>query len=176
MDRFYWHISAYLFTPLKDLTLWRERLRIFLSLFDAKGTILVSPEGLNIALSIAPQGFIAFQRFLKIHPETRSIWLKPTTLATHCFSRMVVKIKPHLIPFPTKHTQNKRYIAAEELDASYQDFVMLDVRNDYEVRLGTFANAHDMDIQNFTDLPEKLERVDPELKKTFHTIYLAGAV
>lgn len=162
--------------PVETPSLWQSRLRVFLSFFDAKGTVLISHEGFNIALTLCPQGLTALRKFFKTFEQTRSINLKCTTAPKHCFSRLVVKIKPHVIPFPCKAANKKRYITQKELDASYDEFTLLDVRNDYEVRVGTFKNATHLDIKNFTDLPQELTQAPQALKKKKVVIFCTGGI
>ena len=172
----YWHVSAYAFTQIKDTRLWNDRLRMFLAFFDVKGTILLSTEGINIALSLHPQGLIALKAWLKSFPLTRSIKLKCTTATQHCFSRLTVKIKPHIIPFPCKSSNEKRYITPEELDNDFDNCMLLDVRNDYEYRVGTFKNAQHLNIRHFTDLPEKLRKTPQAWKKKKVVVFCTGGI
>lgn len=172
----YWHVSAYTFTPIKNPRLWRDRLRVFLAFFDVKGTILLSTEGINIALSLNPQGLVALRRWLQGFALMRHIQLKCTTATRHCFARLNIKIKPHIIPFPCKSAQTKQYISPKTLDENYDDCLLLDVRNDYEYRVGTFANAVHLDIQRFTDLPEKLRSAPSQWKKRKVVLFCTGGI
>ena len=149
---------------------------MFLSFFDVKGTILLSTEGINIALTIAPQGLNALRMFLSTDSLMQNLTLKQTAAPSHCFARLTVKVKPHIIPFPCDSTPENHYISAQELDANYQDFLMLDVRNDYEVRVGTFKDAQHMDIAHFTDLPKKLSLSPKGWKKKKIVIFCTGGI
>jgi len=174
--RRYWHISAYSFTPITNLRRWRDRLTMFLNFFDVKGTILLSKEGINIALTLCPMGLTAFERLLKSHGPFRQIVLKKTTTDRHAFSRMSIKIKSHIVPFVSHTTGHTNFITANELDAHYNDYIMLDVRNDYEVNVGTFKNAHHFDVKNFMDFAKKLEEAPQAWKDKKMVIFCTGGI
>jgi len=61
------------------------------------------------------------------------------------------------------------YLAPKELRewlASGKEFTLLDTRNDYEIRLGTFKNAVDMQLDTFRNFPQiasKYIQAHPEL-------------
>ncbi|MCY4413831.1 MAG: rhodanese-like domain-containing protein [Alphaproteobacteria bacterium] len=171
----YWHVSSYIFTPI-DKQLWQTRLKTFLHFFDIKGTILISTEGINISLSLSPVALTALQRFLTTFQETKNMVLKKTTAHKHCFSRLLVLKKKHIIPFPYTHDQKGQYISAEKLDKNYRDFVLLDVRNHYEFRVGSLKNAHHFDIQHFMDLPEQMQQAPEAWKKKKVVIFCTGGV
>ena len=38
--------------------------------------------------------------------------------------------------------------------------IILDTRNDYELRVGTFENAVDLDIKSFRDFPNAVEELE----------------
>ena len=57
-----------------------------------------------------------------------------------------------------------------------QEVIILDTRNDYEVRVGTFKNAIDLKIPSFRDFPDAVSKLPEDYKKkqivTFFTHYL----
>lgn len=171
----YWHVSSYQFTPLSNLPRWRSSLQAFFSKFDAYGTILLSEEGLNIAATLSPESYLALKAYLKLFPETRDMQLKLTVASSHLFSRMLVRIKKHIIPF-CKKAEPGSYIEAQKLDDNYEDHLMVDVRNDYEHRLGSFKNAVHLNIKKFVDLKEKLEQAPAQWKKKKVVIFCTGGV
>ena len=79
--------------------------------------------------------------------------------------RFLVKIKKELISMgnadanPSTHPSPATHLSPEELNSwfdSNKPFVMLDTRNDYEVRLGTFAGAKEFNITTFREFPKSV--------------------
>ncbi len=177
MDKFlYWHVSAYRFVPLSKLKVWKTQLLNLCSQFDAQGTILISEEGINISATLSSTALMALQRYLDLFPETRNLYLKPSIAQAHLFSRMLVRIKKAIIPFPANATKKPEYIDASQLDSNYQNYMLLDVRNDYEYRIGSFANATHMNIKKFVDLKEQLEEAPQSWKAKDVVIFCTGGV
>jgi RluA family pseudouridine synthase len=54
--------------------------------------------------------------------------------------------------------------------------VLLDTRNDYEVKLGTFKNAHVIGVNSFREFPEAVRNLPPELKKQPIVTFCTGGI
>ena len=51
--------------------------------------------------------------------------------------------------------------------------LVLDTRNDYELRLGTFENAIDLDIKSFRQFPEAVKKLEQD-KSTPLVMFCTG--
>ena len=134
-----------------------------------KGTILLSPEGINLFLAGTREAIDGFLAWLKADPRFADIAVKESGSATQPFKRMLVKIKPEIItmrhplirpelgraPAVTAVTL-KRWLDAGCDDAG-RPVVMLDTRNGFEVDVGTFAGAVDYRIEKFSAFPALVE-------------------
>jgi len=163
------NISAYKFVTLDDIDALRTRLLTACQERALKGTILLAPEGINVFLAGAPDSIEAFMgllwqdaRFCDLLPK-RS-WSKAVP-----FRRMLVKKKREII------TMNRPLIRPEEgrapsvlasdlkrwLDQGRDDdgrpVVLLDTRNAFEVRHGTFEGCVDYGINTFSEFPRAIE-------------------
>jgi len=54
--------------------------------------------------------------------------------------------------------------------------VLLDTRNEYEVRLGTFKNALDLDLDSFRDFPEEIEKLRDDLNGKEIVMFCTGGI
>ncbi|EQC35144.1 hypothetical protein SDRG_07377 [Saprolegnia diclina VS20] len=139
------------------------------------GTILLTQEGLNIRLSGPTQAVHAMQAVLSaLHPNIGHIVFKDSLSATPTLRKFLVRIKKEVISMGMPSVNPARdglatHISPLEFKAwmdEKKDMVVLDTRNDYEVRLGTFDNAIDLDIKSFRAFPDvakaKLEAVPKE--------------
>ncbi len=136
-----------------------------------KGTILLSEEGINSFLSGTRAEIDAYQAFLNSISYFAKMWHKESESDHQPFTRMLVRLKKEIIAMgrteivPEKKTAP--YIQPNELKAWFQSgkkMRVLDTRNDYEVALGTFQDAIDLNIETFRDFPDALALL-PESEK-----------
>jgi UPF0176 protein len=57
-----------------------------------------------------------------------------------------------------------------------REIVLLDTRNEYEIRLGTFSNAKHLGIDTFRAFPEEIKRLDPTLKEKTVVTFCTGGI
>src|SRR5690606_2766528 len=76
------------------------------------------------------------------------------------FHRMKVRLKSEIVtlraPEANPGKQVGTYVAPEDWNdlIAQEDVIVIDTRNDYEVALGTFANAQDPRTATFTDFKD----------------------
>lgn len=145
--------AAYRFTPLQDLKELRQQLLGLCRQLGLKGTILLAPEGLNLFVA---GDACAVDRLLEDLPLERS-QVKFSHSHTQPFSRMLVRLKKEIIAFgqPTSHSAPR--LSPQELKRWLDEgrpLTLLDTRNDYEVRMGTFLGAVDLNLRHFREFPQ----------------------
>lgn len=158
------NLSGYKFVPLENLPELKQSLLSLCSRLNVIGTILISPEGINAFVAGDPKNVASFQKEIaKINPF-HDLAFKESYSETVSFRRMFVKIKKEIIAFGVDsvkpYQKTSRRIKAEELKKwldEGRDFLLLDTRNDYEVRIGTFEKADHLHITHFKEFPEKCE-------------------
>lgn len=155
--------SAYKFVSLHDLPQWREEIKTRAQTHGLKGTVLLSAEGINIFLAGQPEALQAFRAWLEEHACFQGLPWKDSLSPEQPFKRLLVKLKKEIISMgvPTIVPEHNRAKSVQptELKAwldQNEDVVLLDTRNDYEVRLGTFDEAVVLDLQTFRAFPEKV--------------------
>jgi len=174
------NIAAYKFVSLDNLASLQQDLKTAAQ--DLFGTILISPEGINIMLAGEHAPVRAFQDYLKTDSRFADLYYKESEADTKPFRRFWVKIKKEIIAFgiPTIDPANHKapYIKPQELKTrldNQEDIYILDTRNDYEITEGAFENTHQLNIQHFRDFPKAAQNLDPELKnKTIVTVCTGG--
>lgn len=155
------NIAGYQFTALHDLPALQESLLTQCRKLDLKGTILLSHEGINISLAGQEAAIRRFQLDLKSHFNITRF--HETWSDTQPFRFLKVKIKNEIITFNQTDAnpinQQAPDLAPETLKQwldEKRDFILLDTRNDYEVRFGTFTGAVNLKIDDFSELADKL--------------------
>ena len=104
----------------------------------------------------------------KYFKDITDIDTKLTRVDEHQFPRMSVKIRNEIVTLGVKVTadQVKKYkkeITPQEFKDILEsdkkdDYLILDMRNDYEYRLGHFKNAIPAGTVNFREVPKLLEQ------------------
>ncbi|MBI1842917.1 MAG: sulfurtransferase, partial [Verrucomicrobia bacterium] len=179
----YTNIAAYRFTPLSDLKGLRARLLGLCKSWELKGTILLSVEGINLFIAGSGESVACLLAELRSVPGLESLAPKVSESDHLPFTRMLVRIKKEIIAFgvegidPASRPSPK--VSAATLKAwldEGRDITLLDTRNDYEVKLGTFRNALPMDIQHFRDFPEAARRLPESLKEKPVVMFCTGGI
>ncbi len=177
------NISTYKFTPLGDLPALRERLMRVCAEGALKGTILLSPEGINVFVAGARENVDALLAELRALPGLADLAAKESESAKQPYNRMLVKIKKEIIAFGIEGIDPARR-PTEKLPARTlkqwldegRPVTLLDTRNDYEVRMGTFRGALAAGIGNFRDFPKAVEKLPGELKQQPVVTFCTGGI
>lgn len=123
-----------------------------------KGTILLTPEGVNGTISGSREGMDATLRYLEKEVVGAPFECKESACGYQPFLRTKVKLKKETISIgePAPLTKRGQYVSAVEWNAliADPDTVIIDTRNAYEVEMGTFKNAINPNIGTFKQLPE----------------------
>lgn len=159
------NIAGYKFVELNELELIRTS---FLEdCRELKGTILLSREGINISLSGTQDAVNRFQEKLKLDERFKDITFHQSYSSAIPFQHLKIKIKNEIITFrePAADPRLSRApaISPEEFREwmnENRDFTLLDTRNDYEIRFGTFSRAIHLGIADFSDFPEAVSSID----------------
>jgi len=166
------NIAGYKFIPLTELASLQQQLLLQAEALSLKGTILLSHEGINITLAGLPKDIAALQTFLKSDSLFADITFHESYSKDRPFKRLNVKLKNEIITLRQKDvspatTKRAPLISPDELKQwldEKRDFTLLDTRNHYEVRFGTFKDAKQLHIADFGELPcaiAKIERDKP---------------
>lgn len=181
------NIAAYKFVTFDDTVAQRPRFQALCTDLGLKGTILLSPEGINLFLAGMRSSIDQFLAFLRSDPRFADIEVKESLSEKQPFNRMLVRLKREIITMkhPLIKPELGRAPAVEAatlkrwLDQGHDDqgkpVVMLDTRNAFEVDVGTFDNTIDYRIEKFSEFPAIVEREKEALNdKTIVTFCTGG--
>ncbi len=177
------NISAYRFAALTDLKSLRARLSIQTKALGMKGTILISAEGVNLFVAGTAAAIEELLGTLRGLPGLEGLAPKYSRSDHQPFRRMLVRIKKEIIAFgvegidPIRHPSPKLPPATlkQWLDEG-KSVTLLDTRNDYEVKLGTFRGAITAGIDTFRDFPESVKRLPESLKSEAVVMFCTGGI
>ncbi|WP_201981674.1 oxygen-dependent tRNA uridine(34) hydroxylase TrhO [Hymenobacter rubidus] len=171
----------YCYTPLDNPEQFRdEHHRLCLAL-DLRGRIIVAAEGLNGTVSGTQESCARYMEAVKADPRFAALEFKVDNVAAHTFQKLHVRVKPEIVHSSLRHVRphekTGQHLSPEEFKAlkDRDDVVVVDVRSDYEYNLGRFKNAVTLDIENFRDFPDRVERLK-EFKDKKILTYCTGGV
>jgi UPF0176 protein len=183
----YVNIAAYKFITFDDTVEKRPQFRELCEQLDLKGTILLSPEGINLFLAGLRESIDSFLAWLRSDARFADIEVKESYSDRQPFTKMLVKLKREIITMknPLIKPEEGRAPAVDAktlkrwLDQGHDDagkpVVMLDTRNAFEVDVGTFNNTIDYRIEKFSEFPEVVaQRRDELAGKTVVTFCTGG--
>lgn len=177
------NISSYLFAPLSDLKRLRDSLRRTCRRLDLRGTILLSTEGINLFVAGPDENVQKLLDKLRQVPGLEKLEAKESFTSYQPFRRMLVKIKKEIIAFgidgiePAQRTAPK--LPPAQLKQWLDDgkpLMLYDVRNDYEVKVGTFAGAVPAGIDTFRDFPKAVSGLPDDAKQTPVVMFCTGGI
>ncbi len=177
------NIAAYKFARLENLRPLREDLTTKCKAWGLKGTILLSPEGINLFVAGIAESIEQLLTELRRLPGLADLTPKVSESATQPFRRMLVRLKKEIISFgvegidPAQRTSPK--LAAKQLKQWLDEgrpLTLLDTRNDYEVKLGTFENAMVLDIDHFREFPAAVAQMPEEMKEQPIVMFCTGGI
>ncbi len=179
----YLNLSSYRFTPLADLKPLRSRLQEKCKAWGLKGTILLSSEGINLFVAgeeVPVQALLSELRQIK---GLEDLTPKISPSDHQPFNRMLIRIKKEIIAFgidainPARHTSAR--LPPKELKRwldEGKDVILLDTRNDYEIKLGTFKNARPVGVKHFRDFPVAVGSLPEEWKNKPVVTFCTGGI
>lgn len=160
------NIAAYKFVTFDNTEQMRPLYQALCQELALKGTILLTPEGINMFVS-GPRGQIdQFLAWVRSDARFADMPVKESYSEEQSHKRMLVKIKKEIITMrmPLIQPELGRAPAVEPvtlkrwLDQGHDDngkpVVMVDTRNAFEVDVGTFNNTIDYRIDKFTEFPD----------------------
>ena len=167
------NIAGYRFVDLPDRDELREPFKTTCDEVGLLGTILLSHEGINFFLSGKQPAIDHFLIYLESDDRFKGIPIKISYSNRMSFRRMNVGLKNEIISLgldsirPAESTGES--ITPREfktwLDEG-KDIVVLDTRNDYEVRLGSFNGAIDLNLSTFRAFPDAVQASEIDKNQT----------
>lgn len=156
--------ALYKFVDLPGHADWRQPLRSLCEAHGVKGTVLLAREGINGTIAGPEAGVRAVLAWLRSDARLADLQHKEAWSDAPPFHRLKVRLKREIVTLgvpgldPTKSVGT--YVKPADWNAliAQPDVLLIDTRNDYEVKIGTFEGAVNPGIRSFTELPAWLAR------------------
>ena len=177
------NIAGYRFADMPDRDELRQPFRDLCQELDLKGTILLAHEGINFFLAGSQTSIDSFVNWLEEDTRFIDIPLKVSYSDYQPFRRMNVRLKKEIISLGLDHIKPAEMTGEEITPTAFkqlldagEEVIVLDTRNEYECRIGTFENAFEMNIRSFRDFPRAVSEMDEDLKDKQVVMFCTGGI
>ena len=177
------NVAGYRFVDLPDRDALREPFTKICKENALKGTILLSYEGINFFLAGPQPSIDQYLQFLEEDSRFSGISLKYSYTEYQPFNRMNVRLKKEIISLGLDNIKPAERTGEEITPTEFKQWLdegrevaIIDTRNDYEIRLGTFENALDLNIKSFRAFPKAVESLPDSMKDTPVVMFCTGGI
>jgi UPF0176 protein len=164
--------AVYKFVKLPDFAEKQHSLLSLCQSHGVKGTILLAPEGINGTIAASRQAVDSVLSFLRSDPRLADLEHKESYADGSPFERMKVRLKKEIVTIGRTgvdpNEQVGTYVSPKDWNELICDpeVTVVDTRNDYEVRIGTFKGAENPHTESFREFPEYVHKhLDPNKHK-----------
>lgn len=177
-------LAFYHFVEIEDPHLEVKKHLDFLKGRDIRCRNYISHAGINAQMSATKEEAQNYMDWLKSDPRFSSVYIKIDPYHEHVFPRANVKFRKQLVALDAEpdlanggeHLSPRQW--KEKLEERDENTLLLDVRNDYEWKIGHFEGAELPTLETFRQFPEYVRRLKEERdpKKTKVMMYCTGGI
>lgn len=174
-------ILYYNFSPVEEPELFCKNHKKFLKELAVNGRIYIGSEGINGTLAGAPEQVNRYKEYLCGLQGFEDTEFKTDLSDTLPFAKLVCKVREEIVSIHVdglnpedggRHLQPGEW---RKILESGKDYVMIDVRNDYESKIGHFEGALTPDVDTFYEFPDWLEKAQISKDKKV-LMYCTGGI
>lgn len=174
--------ALYKFVKLSDYRDLRDHLLALCQKNDVRGTLLLAPEGLNGTVAGTREAIDHLHAFLKNDDRFTGLEYKESSVDYYPFYRLKVRLKKEIVSLGMPHldagNHTGTFVEPEDWNAliSDPDVLVIDTRNTYETKIGTFKGALDPNTETFREFPEFTEHFLKHKKKQRIAMFCTGGI
>jgi UPF0176 protein len=164
--------ALYKFVSLPDYHEMREPLLDVCLKAGVKGTLLLAAEGVNGTIAGSRRGVDTVLSYMREDSRLADLSHKESFDKSQPFYRTKVKLKKEIVTMGVGGIDPNdvvgSYVKPVDWNALISDpeVLLIDTRNDYEVKIGSFRGAVDPKTTSFREFPEYVrEHYDPQKHK-----------
>lgn len=165
-------ILYYKFSPIENPEIFAGEHTSFCKKLGLKGRIYIGTEGINGTLGGAPKQINEYKNYVTSIEGFEDVDFKTDTCDEIPFAKLKCKTRDEIVALHAEaDTENGgNYLSSDQwkqIMESGEDYVMIDVRNDYESKIGHFEGAITPQVENFYDFPEWLDHLQADKEKKY---------
>ncbi len=174
-------ILYYYFNTIENPEQFAKQHKRYCKELGIKGRIYISSEGINGTAAGTKEQMQQYKENLRSIPGFENTEFKTDEADVIPFSKLICKTREEIVSLHMEDVDPKNggnHLAPDQwrkVMESGEDYVMIDVRNNYESKIGHFEGALKPDLENFYDFPQWLEEANiPKDKKVL--MYCTGGI
>jgi len=174
--------ALYKFVTLDDYVALKKPLLKLMEEQHVKGTLLLAKEGINGTIAGSRKGIDTLLAWLRSDPRFADLETKESYEQAMPFYRSKVKLKKEIVTMGVNGIDPNNivgtYVKPKDWNAliADPDVLLIDTRNDYEVKIGAFKGAVNPETATFREFTEYArEQLDPTKHKKI-AMYCTGGI
>ena len=157
----------YKFQKIINIKKNKKKLQSFFLKNSIRGTLILSPEGINATLSSKKKNlYLVISKIKKIFKINNFDSQNLTQCKFQTFHRGKVKIKKEVVPMGIKiakrNLKNHLNPAKWNKLIKNKNTLLLDARKPFEYKVGSFKNSVNPQVNNFREFPEYLKKLSKD--------------
>tara|TARA_Y100000768_G_C23890077_1_gene639665 strand:+ start:78 stop:995 length:918 start_codon:yes stop_codon:yes gene_type:complete len=155
--------NFYRFVNIENKIEVKKTLDSFFEKKLVRGTILLADEGINASIAGEKVELDNAIKLIKKIIKFKKMNFKANSVNYLPFNKLKIRLKNEIVTIGVKGLSkfNGNYVSPAEWDKLIADkkTKIVDVRNKYEIDIGTFKNAIDPQTNNFRNFPKQFSRL-----------------
>jgi len=150
---------------------------------NSLGLVILAKEGINTTLAGEKDNLQALITWtFKQLDIPDSVNVRWSQCDSPPFKKFNIKVRSEIVTFDREGLfplpQRKNHLSPQQWDEMMKapNTKVIDTRNSYETKIGKFKGALDLNIDEFTELPEKLQQQKDLNPDTNYLIYCTGGI
>ncbi|MEQ1561742.1 MAG: rhodanese-related sulfurtransferase [Nitrospira sp.] len=160
----------------------RDEQRALCEKLGLKGRIIVAKEGINTTVEGTTENTEKYLKEYLSDPRFSDTHIKRSKGAGNSFPKLSVKVRKEIVSLHLEDDIDPNQITGthlkpEELKKWFEEgkkFHIVDMRNDYEFKVGKFKNSVMPQLQNFRDVPKALGDIEALKDEPVLTVCTGG--
>lgn len=171
----------YCYTVIEQPEVYREAHHVFCLSLNLRGRIIIAQEGINGTVSGLVEDCEKYMKAMHEDPRFEKTDFKVDYVEKMAFKKLNVRVKDEIVYSSLEHINPTERTGIHLEPSEFkkikdnEDVVILDVRSNYEHKVGKFKNAVTLDMETFREFPEKLVELEKYKNKKVLT-YCTGGI
>ncbi len=174
-------ILFYKFVNIKDPSVFQVEQKKVCQALGLKGRLIIASEGINGTLEGEAEAISKYKDYMWSDDRFADVVFKESAGEGRSFPNLKIKVRDEIVTLQAGSfdvvNETAECLSAEDLEKWYEDnedFVVLDLRNDYEIKSGFFERTVNPKLENFRDLPAKLSELSKLKDKKVVSVCTGG--
>ena len=174
--------TFYKFAEFPEYEEWKSKLRGWGKSHDILGTMILAPEGINATVSGSSEGIEYFMNHIREDVRFSDITPRLSESPRSTFYRLRIITRPEIVtlgdPSINPNKAVGKYVEPQDWNHLIRDpnVRVIDTRNEYEVKVGTFKGAENPHTDSFGQWPEYVKNELSDNKKQKIAMFCTGGI